>query len=433
MNKKWSFLLLFVFILSRDRVKHAEKALRYLHDALSIPYHPLQNEDDLDPLIKEIGDAKIVLLGESTHGTHEFYDWRTAITRRLIKEKGFDLIAIEGDWVDSYRVNQFIKGPLQDSLAVISLLRQYDRWPSWMWANQEMVSLIRWLNYYNKQHQNKKISFYGLDLYSFWEWTEEELPVNDKVLRSARQKLKDFFAPYDNDAMKYARAIREGKPDGSAFTEDFRKKFRDLYGNKPPVAEADFLVRENSFLALDGEKYFRVSTRNRVQAINLRDGHMAACINRILQFHGPAAKIIVWVHNGHAGNIHYSDASSAGYTNLGEILKNQWGKKKTFSVGFGTYKGFVTAAYNWNGDFHQQVVLPAKTGSWEALLHAVNNENKLILSKELDADDLPGKWIETRSIGVTYSGAAIYNKSIIGKRFDAFIFIDSTTATRPLE
>src|SRR5258705_7115555 len=150
-----------------------------------IPWHPLQGEKDLDMLIKEIGKARVVLLGESTHGSHEFYQWRSAITKKLIQEKGFDFIAIEGDWVDSYKVNQFIKGQKQDSLAVIELLKQYDRWPSSMWGNYETAALIQWLNGYNKSITGKnKIGFYGLDVYSFWEWTNEVLPVQNISLQT---------------------------------------------------------------------------------------------------------------------------------------------------------------------------------------------------------------------------------------------------------
>jgi erythromycin esterase len=302
-----------------------------------------------------------------------------------------------------------------------------------MWGNHEMVPLIRWLNNYNQQQGKEKIGFYGLDLYSFWEWTEDDLPVKDTVLRSAMQKLKDYFAPYNNDAMKYATAIHHGKTDGSAVTTNFWKNVRQFNGNKPPVNEAQFVLQEDAFLALDGERYFRVLTGDHVQALNLRDGHMAATINRLLKFHGPDAKAIIWVHNDHVSDANYSNAGNNGYTSMGEILRNEWGHNKIFSVGFGTYKGFVTAGYSWNASVQRQVVLPAKAGSWEALLHEENNENKLILSKDLQDNKSFNKWIEFRSIGASYSGAAIYNYSIMPRRFDVFLFIDSTTATKPLE
>src|SRR5712671_6824569 len=142
-NTKCTVILFFFFLLSCHAVKNSSiitpGAVQNLVD--TIRYYPLQNEDDLDVLIKEIGDARVVLLGESTHGTHEYYTWRTAITKKLIQEKGFDFMAIEGDWTDSYKINRFIREPVHDSAAVIEALKQYDRWPSSMWSNYEMVPL----------------------------------------------------------------------------------------------------------------------------------------------------------------------------------------------------------------------------------------------------------------------------------------------------
>jgi erythromycin esterase-like protein len=433
MNIKWSFLLLFVISISWNELQHSAIELTgnvAAKDTLFIPYHPLQNVQDLDLLIKEIRNSKIVLLGESTHGTREFYEWRAAITKRLVQEKGFDLIAVEGDWVDSYRVNRFIKGPQQDSFAVMNVLGQFDRWPRWMWGNQDMAPLIQWLNRYNQREENKKVAFYGLDLYSFWEWTEEDLPVDDKDLREAMKKLRDYFAPYKNDAMKYSADTRQGKKDGSQVAAEFAKAVHKVNGNKPPFTEAQLLLEEEALLAVDGERYFRTLPRDHVQALNIRDAHMAAVLGLLFKYHGPEAKAVIWVHNGHAGEGRYTNTGNNGYVNLGEILRREWGIAKIFSVGFGTYKGLVTAGYFWNGDPQVQLVPPAKAGSWEALLHSKNNENKLILSRELRDNPILNKCIEFRSIGATYSGGAIYNYSIMPKRFDAFIFIDSTRAIR---
>jgi len=431
MNKNGLLLILFVLFLCRNAGSSFPGISD--HDAagsdtLFIPYHTLQTDQDLDLLLKDIGNAKIVLLGESTHGTHEFYEWRAMISKRLIEEKGFNFIAIEGDWVDSWRVNQFIKGAQRDSQSAIKVLRQYDRWPSYMWANLEMMKFISWLNGYNQQH-DQKIGFYGLDLYSFWEWTEHDLPVKDPVLQSAMEKIRDFFAPFDNDALKYASALREGVGSGAGVVKNFGERVREILGSKGPVNETQFRLQEQAFLAIDGERYFRSSTTDFIQALNIRDAHMAASLGRILKLYGKNTRAIVWAHNGHAGDTRYSDPGNNGYTSMGEILRNEWGQKNVYSAGFGTYKGFVTAAYAWGGSVKIQSVLPAKAGSWEALLHELNNENKLILSKDIRNINSLNKWIEFRSIGAAYPGAAIYNYSIMPRRFDAFLFIDSTTAT----
>jgi erythromycin esterase len=396
-----------------------------------IPYHPLEKNDDLDVLMREIGDSKIVLLGESTHGTHEYYTWRTAITKRLIEEKGFDFMAVEGDWDDSYRINQFLGRPGHDSAAIVGVLQQYDRWPSSMWSNYEMVALLQWLSNYN-QHSAKKIGFYGLDLYSFWEWTQQQTVINDTAIQNAIQRVRDFFAVYHNDAMAYADSLRHEKPSGAFAAQHLWNEVQKITGKNPPKDEGGFLLYQNARLTLNGELYFRTLTKDHVKAINIRDAYMAETLKRLVNFYGPHSKAVIWVHNGHAGYGNYSSMNESGYLNLAQTLKKEFGRK-IFSVGFGTYKGTVMAGYTWGGQIQIQPVLPAKGGSWEYLLHELSPANKIILSKDLQSNGTLTKWIEFRSIGAAYDGAAIYSRSVIPKRFDAFVFIDSTSALQPID
>ena len=398
----------------------------------TIPYYPLEKEDDVAVLMREIGDAKIVLLGESTHGTHEYYTWRAAITKKLIQEKGFDFMAVEGDWDDSYKINQFLHRPTQDSATIEAVLRQYDRWPSSMWSNYEMVPLLQWLSDYN-QHSPKKIGFYGLDLYSFWEWTQQQIAINDTGIQNAIRRVRDFFAVYDNDAMAYADSVHHGKPSGSSLAQHLWNEAQISTGKNQPKDEARFLLCQHALLTRNGELYFRTLTKDHVKAINIRDAYMAETLTSLMKFYGPHSKAVVWVHNGHAGYGNYSSTSESGYTNMAQILRSEWGHKNIFCVGFGTYKGAVMAGYMWGGHIQKQLVLPAKGGSWEYLLHEINSQNKIIFSKDLQNNGALNRWIEFRSIGAAYEGAAIYSRSVIPKRFDAFVFIDSTTALHPIE
>ncbi|HMK26351.1 MAG TPA: erythromycin esterase family protein [Chitinophagaceae bacterium] len=394
-----------------------------------IPWHPL--EKDLDMLIKEIGKARIVLLGESTHGTHEFYEWRAAITKKLIEEKGFDLIAIEGDWVDSRKVDQFIKGPQQDSSSVIELLKQYDRWPSSMWGNYEMAGLVQWLNGYNQTRVSKnKIGFYGLDVYSFWEWTNQDIPVQDSLLQNALQQVRENFAGYNNDAMKYAEAVRKTNANYSASTQNLWSIVqKDI--EQQPKDEARFVWQQQALLALQGERYFRTMVSDRVQSWDIRENYMAETIQRLLDFYGSHSKVIIWMHNGHAGDAHFSQMAEAGNTSVGEILKKQMGDHRTFSIGFGTNKGWVLAGYYWNAPLIKIEVPAARTGSWENILHESGPGNKIILSRELKNNKAMNRWIAIRSIGAANN--TIYGTAIIPKRFDAFVYIDSTSAIRPVK
>jgi len=399
----------------------------------TIPYYQLEAEKDLNVLINAIGDAKVVLLGESTHGTHEYYTWRNSITKRLILEKGFDFMAIEGDWTDAYRINEFIKERLHNSSEITEALKLFDRWPSSMWGNYEIADLLQWINSYNQSSTTaNKFGFYGLDLYSFWEWTQQEMNMPDTNLQNLIKKVRIFFAVYNNDALKYSAALRQLKNDGSGLVNQLFNKIIKLNHGKQPSDEKEFILYQQAWLTLNGEQFFRSRLNDRVKAINIRDEHMAGTIKRLLDFYGPDARAVVWVHNGHAGDIRYSSSGASGYTSVGEILKRDYGRDKIFSVGFGTYEGTVMAGYTWNAPLQEQKVFPAKEGSWEYLLHKQNNANKLILSKELRNIPRLNKWIELRSIGAAYDGAALYNPSILPQRFDAFLFIDSTTALRPI-
>jgi erythromycin esterase-like protein len=194
-----------------------------------------------------------------------------------------------------------------------------------MWGNYEMVPFISWLNDYNQDKApGNKVAFYGLDVYSFWEWTEN-IEVKDKTVQQEVENLEKFFAPYHNDALLYSDAVRHGKPVGSQVSYRLWKAVEKLYNNKQPEDEIGFLLWQQALLALDGERYFRILVSDRVQAINLRDGHMAETIKRLLALHGKNSRLVVWAHNGHSGDAHFSSMSSAGYTALPKYFGKTWG------------------------------------------------------------------------------------------------------------
>ncbi len=231
---------------------------------LKIPNHPLKKPEDLDVLIKEIGNARVVLLGEATHGTSEFYKWREAITKRLIQEKGFDFVASESEWADSYRVNNFIKGERKDSTAALELLKQYDRWPTWMWGNYEVASLVTWLNHYNEDKAAKdKVGFFGLDVYCLWESMTEVMPylrTSEPSVLKAAEKVHKCFQPYSADAQQYALAIANLEDDCHTETSRFWRSVHKITGKKAERNEGDFVMEQNALVALNGERYYRAMT-----------------------------------------------------------------------------------------------------------------------------------------------------------------------------
>ena len=228
-NHKRCLFLFSVFLVGCTASQLKRNEISNAESQSIIPYYPLDSVSDLDVLLRNIGDAKIVLLGESTHGTSEYYQWRAAITKKLIQEKGFNIIGVEGDWVDSYRVNQFIKGPSADSNSSVDVLRQYDRWPQYMWGNYEMASLVQWLNGYNQDREpESKVGFYGLDLYSFWEWTEQKLMIGDSTIQNLADLLRQRFSSFNNDALRYADSIRKSKQDCHVATEQLWKAVKNF-------------------------------------------------------------------------------------------------------------------------------------------------------------------------------------------------------------
>jgi erythromycin esterase-like protein len=407
---------------------------------LRIPNHPLRSEKDLDVLINQIGDARVVLLGEATHGTADFYNWRAAITKRLIKEKGFDFIASESEWADSYRVNNFIKGAKQDSTAAVELLKHYDRWPTWMWGNYEIASLVTWLNDYNQtKAAADKVGFFGLDVYCLWESISEVMPYiksADASVVKAAQKVHHCFQPYNADVQQYAIAVANLEDDCRSETNRFWKSIHKLTEDKPTRNEADFVMEQNALVALNGERYYRAMVTSGSASWNIRDEHMAETLKRLLSFHGADAKAIVWEHNSHVGDARYTNMAENGEVNVGQLVRKEVGENNVFIVGFGTYQGTVIASEEWGKPYKKMEVPKAESGSWEDILHKLNPGNKIIISKEISENKFFKRPVDHRAIGVVYHPAEVqfpyYVPSKIHKRYDAFIFIDNTQALHPI-
>ncbi|RNI29194.1 erythromycin esterase family protein [Rufibacter latericius] len=408
---------------------------------LTIPNHPLRNERDLDVLLQEIGDAKVVLLGEASHGTSEYYVWRAAITRRLMQEKGFDFVAVEGEWADSYRVNQFIKGPRRDSLAAVSLLEQYNRWPTWMWGNHEVASLVTWLNGYNQDKPaNAKVGFFGLDVYCLWESMTELMPYikNNPELVKVAKGVHKCFQPFSSDAMQYAEAVASASANCRTETN---RLWKEVQRQNPPEGtkptEAQFVADQNALVALNGERYYRAAVSSNTESWNIRDNHMAQTLKRLLDFHGPDSKAIVWEHNTHVGDARYTDMAASGEVNVGQLVRKEYGEENVFIVGFGSHRGSVIAASSWGAPMKSINVPPATQGSWEQILHQLSPTDKIILSKDIRENKVLNRPVGHRAIGVVYNPRlehlGNYVPSVMPKRYDAFLYIDSTRALRPIQ
>lgn len=402
--------------------------------------HPLTSAKDLDPLMELIGDSKYVLLGEASHGTHEYYTWRTSITKRLIAEKNFSFIAVEGDWPDCYRLNRYIKGYAKGHASARAVLQQFNRWPTWMWANWEIVALAEWLRKHNAAlPANKRIGFYGLDVYSLWESLDmllDYMKREDTQMLSEVRKVADCFHPYSRDeGSSYASATAalpySCQEQVVNLLTNIRKKL-PVYNSDP---EAVVNTEQNAVVIRNAENYYRNMMKGGAVTWNIRDRHMMDTLNRLMKFHGDDAKVIVWEHNTHIGDARATDMYDDGMVNLGQLTEEEHHKSGVVRVGFGSYEGTVIAGREWGDKMRKLSVPPARSGSWEELLHASVKADSLFLSKDLKKINIPYP-IGHRAIGVVYNPEmerwGNYVPSTIPERYEAFIYLEKSHALHPL-
>jgi erythromycin esterase-like protein len=404
--------------------------------------HPLHSKADLQPLFDRIGDAKIVMLGEASHGTHEYYTWRTNISKRLVKEKGFNFIAVEGDWPDCYRLNRFVKGYNPGIKSAIDVLHAFNRWPTWMWANWEIVALADWMQKHNTGlPANKKVGFYGLDVYSLWESMEsimQYLRKTDVAALKVAEEAFSCFEPYRKDeGTGYARASQFVPELCQNEVVDLLKQIQQRLPLYNTDHENVFSVEQNAIISVNAEKYYRAMIKGGPHSWNVRDRHMADTLARLLKFHGKNSKAIVWEHNTHIGDARATDMADEGMYNIGELARMEHCDKGVVLVGFGSYSGKVIAGKSWGAAIQEMELPEAKNGSVEYLLHKSGKENKLLIMNDFIKNDLfMENHIGHRAVGVVYNPNyeqhGNYVPTVLPLRYDAFIYLDKTRALYPL-
>jgi erythromycin esterase-like protein len=398
--------------------------------------HPLNKPGDLDGLMKAIGEARFVLLGESTHGTHEFYTWRSQLTRRLIAEKNFSFIAVEGDWPDFQHINDYVKGRMDDSVKAADLLHAFRRWPTWMWANWETAALAEWLKQFNDEKTPRnRVGIYGLDVYSL----QESLEYLDRYLSRAdpdAQKLvADLAQCFDRYGAHegYGYALGNRSKHNSCAREAAELLLAMLlrkadYNSNP---EAGLQAEQNARIAVNAERYYRTMVGSGPASWNIRDRHMHDTLNLLIKHHGPEAKAIVWQHNTHIGDARATDMAMEGMISLGQLVMEEHADLGVFRIGFGTNGGTVCAADRWGGIMRQMPVPYAPAGTWEQFLHQYVGKDAFLLTDEIATAPLLRKPILHRAIGVVYHPGhefpGNYVPSVIPMRYEAFVYLDQTS------
>jgi erythromycin esterase-like protein len=389
--------------------------------------------------MEQMGKASYVLLGEASHGTHEFYAWRAALSKRLITEKGFSFVAVEGDWPDCYRVNQFVKGRDNSGKSAKEVLHSFNRWPTWMWANREMVEFAEWLRSHNDQtSEQEKVGFYGLDVYSLWDSLYQVMGFlrrHDPASLPAARRAFQCFEPYGEDVQDYARATRWVN---ASCEEEVVELLTELRRNAHAYAdkEAEFNAEQNALTLKNAEHYYRTMVHGGPESWNVRDRHMVETLNRLMSHYGMAAKAIVWEHNTHIGDARYTNMASDGMVNVGQLVREQHDQEGAVLVGFSSYQGSVIAGQEWGAPMERMIVPPARTGSWEDILHRAGEANRLLL---LASAQLSDEWLETRghrAIGVVYhpefESYGNYVPTVLAHRYDVLLHIDESRALQPL-
>jgi erythromycin esterase-like protein len=405
--------------------------------------------DDYDPILDLVADARVVLLGEASHGTYEFYHERARITRRLIQELDFSAVAIEGDWPDAYRVNRYVRAQGTDADAD-EALAGFKRFPAWMWRNTEVLGFVRWLRAHNDgvRGREPETGFFGLDLYSLHASMEAVLAYLDRVDPAAATRARSrygCFKLFGTDPQHYGHAAsldlsRSCEDEVVGQLLDLQEQRNHLISRAGLLAQDEhFQAEQNARLVQAAEQYYRTMFRGQVASWNLRDTHMADTLDALLRhLDGQVgrAKLVVWAHNSHVGDARATEMADAGELNLGQLARQRH-EEAVVNVGFSTYQGTVTAATDWGEPAARRRVVPGLPGSYEELLHEAGLPQMLIDFRQEQAAEVLHPERLQRAIGVIYrpetERRSHYFFAHLADQFDAVIHCDESRALEPLE
>ena len=397
---------------------------------------------NLDNLLERVGDSRLVLLGEASHGTAEFYEMRARITQELIEKKGFNIIAVEADWPDAAHIDHYIHGSSPDPLLES---KPFSRFPTWMWANHSILEFIHWLKAHNEKIDSpeKKTGFYGLDLYSMYSSMEAVLNYLEKVDPETAEVARLRYGclmPWASDPAMYAqvtitRQYRECE-------EEVLDTLRNLLKKRMDYSSADgerfFNAEQNARLVANAERYYRTMYYAENNSWNQRDQHMFETLQSVLKFRGPTSKAVIWEHNSHIGDARATQMSARGEFNIGQLVRQEY-DDDTYLIGFGTDHGTVAAASEWGGPMEVKQVQPSHIDSYERVCHEVHSDNFLLPlrnpAKVITREKLLAERLE-RAIGVIYKPEtelqSHYFYASLPRQFDEYIWFDETRAVEPL-
>ncbi len=420
-------------VLSSRTGKQSQDA-PFIESVLRDSVQALRNPKDLAPLIERLKNKRVVMLGEASHGTHEYYQMRRILSQKLIEEHGFRFIAVEGDWPDAERLHQYIQsGQGQNARSV--LLRNH-RWPTWMWANEDIVRLAEWMH-------TRNAGFYGLDVYSLFDSISEVLRYYRNYQPDLAQEISRRYAcfePFQFDEISYTRSLIHD-PAGceQEVLLNLQKTLKLRVQNIEVHSNALFSAQQNARIIANAESYYRAMLGGDASSWNVRDGHMMETLDNLLEREGESAKAIVWAHNTHVGDYRATDMKAGGYINIGGLARQSYGEDNVALVGFGSFEGEVLAGRTWGAPEEVMKLPQAPAGTYEHHFHQVAQEmkaNRLYLDLTEHAHGPLAHTRGHRAVGVVYNPAhevrGNYVPTELSRRYDHFIFVDRTTALKSL-
>jgi erythromycin esterase-like protein len=398
------------------------------------------DRSDLDPVAAAARNKTYVLIGEATHGTHEFYRMRAEITKRLVLDHGFCAIAIEGDWPDANRIHRYVTDETNGE--AVDALDGFKRFPTWMWRNADVLDFIGWLRSFNDAlPPHHRASIYGLDLYSLYDSMQAVLEYLERADPAAAQRARERYSCFDRfgpDTEEYAHSVAAGLT--SSCQAEVLEQLIEMQRRSFENANA-FYAEQNARVVASAEEYYRTMLDREISSWNVRDRFMFETLERLTTYmerkHRRRAKIVVWAHNSHVGDARATSMGAGRELNIGQLVR-QAHYADSLLIGFTTASGTVTAASNWHGDAERKTVRNPLPGSWEALFHDCGVPN-FYLDLQHAANlyaPLRGRMLE-RAIGVVYRPStelySHYLEARIADQFDALFHYDRTRAVEPLE
>lgn len=438
--RRWPLLLMLVFTFTATQAPASEQHTR---DFFADNVLPLSDPEHLSPLYDAIGERRFVLLGESTHGTHEYYYWRANISRELITNHGFSFIAVEGDWNAIYQLNDFVKlrDAAGDNAAIDAraLLRNHSiRWPRWMWVNEDFADFLDWLRTHNAElPMEQRVGVFGIDMQDpqdsmehVLDWFQHNDTSNYPQVADAYRRILDFpeaFRGYAQHLVHGGERLNNQMALAAELLHD------QLDGTPADADKATWVARENALVAKRAEAQFHGATQQGPESWNARARFMHEALLRLAKRHGEESRGIVWAHNTHVGDSSATGMSHRGEANIGHLLRASEGEDNVFIVGFGTNQGSVIASSDWGGEQREMTVIPAHPESYEGLLHQSGITQGLFVFDDAarQGDLLTPR--HQRAIGVIYRPPnEAYVPTILTRRYDSFIYVDETQALKPL-